>query len=188
MFIAQPVLWLWVKLQALALRQRLPILIAIPMQQLVIMAILLLRRPRLSREKAAILPRTLHHREQLSKVKAAMLTSIMLLLWARTRTRTAARKPKSWRILLTKNVQHCSSWCRMPPVCIKARMMARLIPSRQISSAPRRPLILKALSMQARLRLMLKPVAKLSMLLLPAAYLPAMTVVKLVFLTSWVIS
>ena len=70
----------------------------------------------------------------------------------------------------------------------QAQMMARIIPSRQISSAPRRPLILKALSMQARLRLMLKPAAKLSMLLLPAAYLPAMTVVKLVFLTSWVIS
>lgn len=33
-----------------------------------------------------------------------------------------------------------------------------------------------------------EPAAKLSMLLLPAAYLPLMTVVKLVFLTSWVIS
>lgn len=87
-----------------------------------------------------------------------------------------------------ENVQLCSSWCRMLPVCVRAQMMARIIPSRQISSAPRRPLILKALSMQARLRLMLKPAAKLSMLLLPAAYLPAMTVVKLVFLTSWVIS
>ena len=167
MFIAQPVLWLWVKLQALVRQQRLPILTAIPMRQLVIMAIQLLRRLQLSRAKAA---------------------AIAVINWARTQMRTAARKPKSWRILLPKNVQLCSSWCRMLPVCVRAQMMARIIPSRQISSAPRRPLILKALSMQARLRLMLKPAAKLSMLLLPAAYLPAMTVVKLVFLTSWVIS
>lgn len=124
-------------------------------------------------------------RLQLSRAKAA---AIAVINWARTQMRTAARKPKSWRILLPKNVQLCSSWCRMLPVCARAQMMARIIPSRQISSAPRRPLILKALSMQARLRLMLKPAAKLSMLLLPAAYLPAMTVVKLVFLTSWVIS
>lgn len=162
-----PVLWLWAKLQALVLRQRLPILTAIHMQQLVIMAMQLLRRQRLSREKAA---------------------AVAVINWARTQMRTAARKPKSWRILLPKNVQLCSSWCRMLPVCVRARMMARLIPSRQISSALRRPLIQKALSMQARLRLMLKPAAKLSMLLLPAAYLPLMTVVKLVFLTSWVIS
>lgn len=80
------------------------------------------------------------------------------------------------------------SWCRMLPVCVRVRTAIRHIQSRQTSSAPRRPLILKALSMQARLRLMLKPAAKLSMLLLPAAYLPLMTVVKLVFLTSWVIS
>ena len=167
MFIAQPVLWLWVKLQALVRQQRLPILTAIPMRQLVIMAILLLRRLQLSRAKAA---------------------AIAVINWARTQMRTAARKQKSWRILLPKNVQLCSSWCRMLPVCVRVLMMARIIPSRQISSAPRRPLILKALSMQAHLRLMLKPAAKLSMLLLPAAYLPAMTVVKLVFLTSWVIS
>ena len=144
MFIAQLVLWLWAKLQASVWQQRLPILTAIPMQRLAIMAILLLRRL------------------QLSRAKAAVITSIMLLLWARTQMRTAARKLKSWRILLLKNVQLCSSWCRMLPVCVKARMMARLIPSRQTSSAPRRPLILKALSMQARLRLMLKPAAKLS--------------------------
>ena len=144
MFIAQPVLWLWAKLQALVRQQRLPILTAIPMRQLLIMAILLLRRQRLSREKAAAV---------------AVIPALPL---ARTRTRTAARKRKSWRILLPKNVQRCSSWCRMLPVCVKARTVRRHIQSRQISSAPRRPLILKALSMQARLRLMLKPAAKLS--------------------------
>lgn len=96
--------------------------------------------------------------EQLSKEKAAMLTSILLLLRMRTRMRTAARKRKSWRILLLKNVQLCSSWCRMPPVCVKIR----IITSRKLSSAPRLLMALKALSMQARLRLMLKPAAKLS--------------------------
>lgn len=86
MFIAQPVLWLWAKLQALVRQQRLPILTAIPMRQLVIMAILLLRRQRLSRAKAAAV---------------AVIPALPL---ARTRTRTAARKRKSWRILLPKNV------------------------------------------------------------------------------------
>ena len=144
MFIAQPVLWLWAKLQASVWQQRLPILTAIPMRQLVIMAILLLRRL------------------QLSRAKAAAVAVIPALPLARTRTRTAARKRKSWRILLPKNVQLCSSWCRMLPVCVKARTVRRHIQSRQISSVPRRPLILKALSMQAHLRLMLKPAAKLS--------------------------
>ncbi len=141
MFIAQPVLWLWAKLQASVWQQRLPILTAIPMQQLVIMAILLLRRLQLSRAKAA---------------------AIAVINWARTQMRTAARKPKSWRILLPKNVQLCSSWCRMLPDYVRVRTAIRHIQSRQTSSAPRRPLILKALSMQARLRLMLKPAAKLS--------------------------
>ena len=109
----------------------------IHMQQLVIMAILLLRRQRLSRAKAAV---------------------IAAINCTRTQMRTAARKPKSWRILLLKNVQRCSSWCRMLPVCVKIR----IITSRKLSSAPRLLMALKALSMQALLRLMLKPAAKLS--------------------------
>lgn len=144
MFIAQPVLLLWAELQALALRQRLPILTAIHMQRLVTMAMQLLRRQRLSREKAAA------------------IAVIPVLHLARTRTQTAARKRKSWLILLPKNVQLCSSWCRMFPDCVRVLTAIRHIQSKQISSVPRRPLILKALSMQAHLRLMLKPAAKLS--------------------------
>ena len=144
MFIAQPVLWLWAKLQALVWQQRLPILTAIPMRQLVIMAILLLRRQRLIREKAAAV---------------AVIPALPL---ARTRTRTVARKRKSWLILLPKNVQLCSSWCRMLPDCVRVRTAIRHIQSKQISSAPRLLMALKALSTQAHLRLMLKPAAKLS--------------------------
>ena len=144
MFIAQPVLLLWAKLQALVLRQRLPILTAIHMQRLVIMAMQLLRRQRLSREKAAA------------------IALIQVLPLARTRMQTAARKRKSWLILLPKNVQLCSSWCRMLPDCVRVRTAIRHIQSKQISSAPRLLMALKALSTQAHLRLMLKPAAKLS--------------------------